>query len=152
MYAQVSLVPFYLRAHLLARTLHSIRYLLEVPALCQPGLKVLYKHGENIDVADTSGIQLQPKERGLIVSKHLVDSVVIHEIAGIVQDGLPFVDLDSLKDVGAVPVENVGAGIHQFVGEGFEGCRWPLPHIRSPVCRGYYQIGSILSRSPDGVF
>lgn len=64
--------------------------------------------------------ELDLEQEAPVVPEFLVDRVIVHEVAGIVEDRDALEDLDALEGVSAMAMDHVDSLLHQPSGEPLE--------------------------------
>ncbi len=95
---------------------------------------------------DDGGIELEPcdgrvsrlhyEDKGFIVALGLIHAIIVHEIAGAVQNRLALVELHPLEDVARVAEDDVRPRLDQRVGKGDMRRLGNIAPVRPPV-RGH---------------
>ena len=106
------------------------------------------EHGVQHDAAQGVVAQAHLEQQLMVVAQVRVDGVVVHEVAGRVQDRTAPVQLHAVEHVGAVSVDDLPADVDGGAGQAALAFRRRRHHVRSPVQRQHRPVDAA-SRSGE---
>src|SRR5574341_23514 len=125
--------PFRFGLELRAEGLHLFHDLLLPPPLRQPGLHAADYRGKEADARYAPSFDLNQKNERLVVPFDLIDSVIVDEVAGAVEDRPALMNFNPLEHVAGVSEHDVRPAFHQGMSKGYMFRFRAVAPVRPPM-------------------